>query len=139
MKSSHPQHGMDSNISALTWDILLASFQLVAYVPRTQLVANFRPCVWSGSLILLVRSLETNRIVHTLAEKHSFASMSFNKRVYQLNRYAKTSGIFVFPAQSVMSWPVSKCNRLTICGLHTARYSRFFFPVAGPAAYFAVT
>ena len=87
---------MDSHISALTWDILLASFQLGSHVPRTQMVAISRPCVWCGSLILLVRSLETDSTIQTLAEKHSFASMSFNKRVYQLNRYAKTGNIFVF-------------------------------------------
>ena len=97
---------MDSHISALSWDILPSSFQLDSYVPRVQMVAISRPCVWSRSLILFLRSLETNSTVHSLAEKHSFASMSFNKRVYQLNRYAKTSGIFVFPAQSVVSWPV---------------------------------
>ena len=51
---------MDLHISALTWGILLASFQLGSYVPRTQLVANFRPCVWSGHPNIFHRCLEAN-------------------------------------------------------------------------------
>ena len=78
---SHSRHGMDAQISAVTWDILLASFQLDSYVPRTQLVANFRPCVWSGSLILLVRSLETNSTVHIVAEKHSLQNIFADGRL----------------------------------------------------------
>ena len=66
----------------------------MSHAPR--LVRISRPCVCSKHWNIFLRVSETHPIVHSVAEKHSFASMSFNKWVYQLNRYAKTGNIFVF-------------------------------------------
>ena len=37
--------------------------------------------------------------------------------IEELDRYTKTSNIFVFTARPVINWQVSKCNTLAICGL----------------------
>ena len=44
---------------------------------RTRLVANFRPCVWSGLRNIFLRCLETNSTVHTLVQKHSLQNTFF--------------------------------------------------------------